>query len=514
MPTLDPSVKQALTATVAHWREDDLAGFAAVERGRPGELELLLEPQTEAELSALVRALRAHGVATATIAGQSGLVEAQRPHGVAILMTRFDEIGELTLADGTVIPPAELASVPARLPVERRRGATLRVGAGVPIDTINAALAAAGLKLPIVMGSSASATAGACAANGSAGANAIRYGTAGDMAVRVRGVLGTGEVVEQTVPRREPVTDPQQCVIRSDRFLLGDCLAGSQGALGLITEVVYQVYPVAQDQAIALLPVPDVATATLVREQLQARFGGPGRALELFELIRRETLERALAHAEQTLREGTRETPYYALALLTSEEATAASMFGSAFVEEAVTFLMSEAAAPGGALLYQDGDFDFDHDPHRLLAVREACSEMSRLLPKQSYDVVVPLARLEAFVAELEQAVARHFGDLLLSVFGHGGVGALHLHAIGPDQQTVDRVRADLDTLVFDLVVAHGGSPWAEHGVGRKWGQQWQRRTPPEVQAEMLRLKRACDPDNVLGSRLFGFHRLLSDPPA
>mgnify|MGYP006297334265 FL=1 len=135
---------------------------------------------------------------------------------------------------------------------------------------------------------------------------------------------------------------------------------------------------------------------------------------------------------------------------------------------------------------------------------------MSRLLPKQSYDVVVPVAQLDAFVADLEQAVAGAHPDLLLSVFGHGGVGALHLHAIAPDQATIDASGDDLDELVFDLVDAHGGSPWAEHGVGSKWADQWQRRTPADVQQEMLRLKRRCDPDNVLGSRLFGFDRLLA----
>jgi len=510
MTELPDQAKRALTATVHHWRDADLEEWEVLERGRRGHLELLLEPQSEAELAALVAALRAHHIPTTTIAGQSGLVEAQRPHGVAIAMTRFDALGPLVLADGTRLSTEDLAALDAPLPLERRRGARLHTGAGTPIDRINAALAPAGLKLPIVMGSTATASAGACAANGSAGANALRYGTAADLAVHVRGVLGTGEVVAQDVPRRPPGRDPERCAIRSDRFLFGANLAGSQGALGLITEVVYEVFPVAADQALALLPVPDVATATALREQLQARFDGQDTALELFEIIRHETLRRALAHAEEHLREGMREAPYYALAVVTSEVATAPSMFGSAFVEEVVTWLMTAARDRGGALLYAQGDFDFDHAPERLLGVREACSEMSRLLPKQSYDVVVPVARLDDFVTALEAAVAAAHPELVLSVFGHGGVGALHLHAIGPDGDTVDGLRETLDTLVFDLVQAHGGSPWAEHGVGSKWAVQWQRRTPPDVQQEMLRLKRRCDPDNVLGSRLFGFDRLLA----
>ena len=51
MADLSPDAKTALTATVARWRDEDLADYIDLERGRPGRLELLLEPQTEQELA-------------------------------------------------------------------------------------------------------------------------------------------------------------------------------------------------------------------------------------------------------------------------------------------------------------------------------------------------------------------------------------------------------------------------------------------------------------------------------
>ncbi len=287
---------------------------------------------------------------------------------------------------------------------------------------------------------------------------------------------------------------------------------GSQGVLGLITEVTYEVVSLPRDQALALLPVPDIATAAHLLGQLQARFDGDGQAVELFEIVERETLRSAVAHAGQNLRDDVAEAPHYVLLAVVSDTASAPSAFGSAFVEEVVGFLMGEAVGRHGAPLYAEGGFDFDHAPARLLQVREACSDMSRLLPKQSYDVVVPVARLDAFVADLEREVRRAHRSFRLNLFGHAGVGALHLHAVAPDAGALERERAALDALVFDLVQHRGGSPWAEHGVGRKWGREWQRRTPRPVQEEMLRLKRRRDPDNVVGSRLFGFHRLLGEP--
>lgn len=509
MTALPSAAKDALTRAVRHWRDKDLEDYIAVERGRPGQLELLLEPQSAEELAGLIRALRAHRIATATICGQSGLVEAQRPHGVAISMKRFDRIHELILPDGARAAPPDFALAAAGIAVDRLRGSRVRVGAGVAIDTINEALAGAGLKLPIVMGSTASASAGACAANGSAGANAVRYGTAADLARHVRGVLGTGAVIEEDVAPRPWSTDPELCRIRSDRFSHGMSLVGSQGALGLITEVTYEVYPLPRDQALALLPVPDIACATQLLPQLQRRFDREGQAVELFEIIKRETLRAAAVHAGRSLRDELADAPYYAMLVVVSDTASPASVFGSAFVEEVVTFLMAEATGRDGAPLYAQGGFDFDHAPDRLIRIREACSEMSRALPKQAYDVVVPPAYLDSFVGDLEREMRRAHPDFRLGVFGHGGVGALHIHAIAPDNEALERQRAALDALVFDLVQSRQGSPWAEHGVGSKWGREWQRRTPRAVQQEMLRLKRRCDPDNVVGSRLFGFHLLM-----
>jgi len=508
MRPLTPQARSDLTAAVSRWRDEELDDLIHIERGRPGTLELFLEPADEEELAALVTALCTHGVSTTTIAGQSGLVEAQRPHGVAIGMKRFQTLGEVTLPDGTVVAADRLVELAGREPGELR-GATVRVGAGLSIDAINEALAPAGLKLPIVMGSTASATAGACAANGSAGANAVRYGTAAHLARRVRGVLGTGEIVEQKVPMMPLQRGGDRCRIRSDRFSHGDLLVGSQGALGLITEVVYEVVPVPRDQAVLLLPVPDVATATHLHAQIEDHFRDDGVGVELFEIMRHQTLVKALEHAGKALRDGLGEGPYYALILLTSEALPQPSDFGTAFLERLLTFVMGEAQDRRGGLPYAEGNVDFDHQPARLLEIREACSEMSRLLPKQSYDVVVPVGQLDTLVQRLEAAVAKAYPQLELSVFGHGGVGALHVHVIAESAQQLAAVQPGMDTLVFDLVQELHGSPWAEHGVGSKWAAEWRKRTPVEVQQAMLSVKRRCDPDNVLGSRLFGFDQLL-----
>lgn len=526
------ALKQAVPdyADAIHHPERAIS-LQTLERGRDGEVMLALFPANVAELQAAITILNQHRLPSTTIGGGTGLVEAQRTQGILISTQHLDRALKLTLQDSTVITlndldissryedrikhwSKQLQNVTKDMPPKALHGATLTVEAGVPIDAINGRPSTAaepggypgilqtlGLKVPIVMGSSAAATAGACAANGSAGANAIRYGTAADMAVRIKGVLGNGHIVEQKNPGRDSVGN-DSCIIRSDRFLYGDSLIGSQGSFGIITEVEYKTWPVAQEQVMTLLPVPDMATAFHILKQAQEYFMEDS-AVELFEMIKSSTLEKAQTHAGQKTH-AANGLPYYVMMQVVSEETSPDSELfpgHSQFFEKVGMFLIEGLKVKGSdAPLYPHGnEFDYDEQPQRLMAIREACSDMSRHLEKQAYDVVVPLTKLETFVAELETALAKEFPDLQLEWFGHAGVGALHLHVLG----ALGNRTTDIDRCVFDLVVAQGGSPWAEHGIGHKWVEAWQHYTPHNIQDTMQATIYKYDPNNVIGSALF-----------
>ena len=78
-------------------------------------------------------------------------------------------------------------------------------------------------------------------------------------------------------------------------------------------------------------------------------------------------------------------------------------------------------------------------------------------------------------------------------VFGHVGVGNLHVNVLGPDPADMQ-----VDAAVARLAAAHGGSVAAEHGVGRAktdW-LAWTR-SPGEL-AAMRAIKRALDPNGLL----------------
>jgi len=104
-------------------------------------------------------------------------------------------------------------------------------------------------------------------------------------------------------------------------------------------------------------------------------------------------------------------------------------------------------------------------------------------------DVALPLTRLAAFRAELDGVL----GGARAIVFGHIGVGNLHVNVLGPDPDD-DAV----DKAVLGLAAAHGGTISAEHGIGHaKADLLYLSRSPAEI-AAMRAVKSALDPAGLL----------------
>jgi FAD/FMN-containing dehydrogenase len=128
---------------------------------------------------------------------------------------------------------------------------------------------------------------------------------------------------------------------------------------------------------------------------------------------------------------------------------------------------------------------------HDLWRLRELHTEaLAAAGPPRKYDVTVPLATLEAFVAAAVTLVDAGPGRTCHH-FGHLGDGNVHLNVLGP-------VSADLDGEIYGLVAAHGGSISAEHGIGRL-KRPWLHlsRSGAEITA-MRAVKAALDPRGVL----------------
>ena len=130
----------------------------------------------------------------------------------------------------------------------------------------------------------------------------------------------------------------------------------------------------------------------------------------------------------------------------------------------------------------------------RLWALREGVTEaISSVGIPHKLDVGLPLGRLAAFVEALEARVAGVDADARVFVFGHLALGNLHINVTGPapDDERVDEA-------VLHLVLEHGGSIAAEHGIGRAKARWLTLARSPEELAVQAAIRRALDPAGLL----------------
>jgi FAD/FMN-containing dehydrogenase len=118
------------------------------------------------------------------------------------------------------------------------------------------------------------------------------------------------------------------------------------------------------------------------------------------------------------------------------------------------------------------------------------------------HDIALPVSSVPGFVQQTDAALARAFPGVRLVDFGHLGDGNLHYNVQSPlGVPAADFLRAcesAVNTVVYDAVMAHGGSISAEHGIGALKRDELARRKSPVALRLMRAIKDALDPAGTL----------------
>jgi FAD/FMN-containing dehydrogenase len=180
-------------------------------------------------------------------------------------------------------------------------------------------------------------------------------------------------------------------------------------------------------------------------------------------------------------------SPWYVLADLTVPRATAESVLAAAFEQD----LISDAVLAGSAA-----------QARALWKLRESASEAQKHEGGSiKHDISVPVSRIPAFLSEALAAAERLIPGIRPVPFGHVGDGNLHFNFTQPKDMETEVYLSkweSLNRVVHDIVVAHGGSISAEHGIGVLKRQEAQRyKSPIEIDL-MARIKRALDPKGIM----------------
>ena len=401
-----------------------------------GRARCVVRPGSTAEAAAVMAACAERGVPVVPQGGNTGLVAGSTPDDDKTVLVSLRRLRRLDPVDTLA--------------------AQVTAGAGVAIAELRSHAAKAGLEYGVDLASRDSATVGGTIATNAGGIQTIRYGHTRAQLLGVEAVLADGSVISRLGG------------VQSDNtgYEMAQLLAGSEGTLGIVTAARLRLHRPDPVRLTLLAGVPGIAAAVALLAEVRALVPAI-RAAEYFEA---DGLALVRAHTGLPAPLAAEHPAYLLVDILGSED----------YSER-----LSEHRALTDASVALDG-------PARaaLWAYRERHSEsISAAGIPHKLDVAMPLSRLAAFRASLGDAV----GEARAIVFGHIGVGSVHVNVLGqdPGDDTVDAA-------VLALAAAHGGTISAEHGIGRAKAELLHlSRSPAEI-AAMRGVKSGLDPAGLL----------------
>ena len=341
------------------------------------------------------------------------------------------------------------------------------VQAGVTRKQLNEYLRDTGLFFPIDPGADASL--GGMASTRASGTNAVRYGTMRENVLGLTVVLPDGRVIKTGGRARKSAAG----------YDLTRLFVGSEGTLGIITEVTLRLYGIPEAISAAVCPFKDIRGAVdTVIQTIQS--GIPVARIELLDEVQMDAVNK-----------------YSKL-----DYAVAPTLFFEFHgtrrgVEEQAEMVAAIAAENGGtefawATRPEDRSklWQARHDGYyAALALRPGAKGWPT-------DVCVPISRLADCILETKRDIAQ--SSLLAPLVGHVGDGNFHLvYVIDPDKPEEMAEAKRLNDRMVARALAMGGTCTGEHGIG--YGKmEFLEQEAGAAFAVMGELKRAFDPDNIM----------------
>ena len=338
---------------------------------------------------------------------------------------------------------------------------------GITRRELNEYLRDTGLFFPIDPG--ANATLGGMASTRASGTNAVRCGTMRENVLALKAVMPDGRLIETSKRVKKTAAG----------YDLTRLLIGSEGTLGIITELTLKLQGIPQAVSGGICPFPDIESACrAVIETIQM-----GIPVARIELVNKLQMEALILHSKLPYEA----QPYLFVEFHGTETGVA---------EQAEIF--GEIAAENGG-----GAFRWTNDPQerdRLWRARHDAYLASFLLRPRakgvSTDVCVPISRLADCIAQTEKDLAET--GLIAPVVGHVGDGNFHLLLLlnTDDASEMERAEDFMDRLVR-RAIAMEGTCTGEHGIGQG-KMKYLAMELGEATDFMVMIKKAIDPDNIM----------------
>ena len=345
---------------------------------------------------------------------------------------------------------------------------TVTVQPGVTRKQLNEAVKSTGLFFPIDPG--ADATLGGMSATRASGTNAVRYGTMRENVLALQVVTADGSVIRTGTRAKKS----------SAGYDLTRLMVGSEGTLGVITEVTVKLYPLPEAISAAVCSFPSIEAAVRTTIEI-VQLGVP---IARVELVDANTVRMVNAHSKLGLRE---------------EPMLLMEFHGSPTgVKEQAELVQELASGHGG------NAFEWASTPEertRLWTARHnayfAAIQSRPGCRAISTDTCVPISRLADCL--LESVLEADASGIPYFLVGHVGDGNFHFgYLIDPDNAAERETAEDLNHKLVARALRLEGTCTGEHGIGLGKMDFLLTETGSGAVAMMRTLKRALDPKNIM----------------
>lgn len=413
-------------------------------------------PKCVEDLARLMAFCHGEGIAVVTQGGMSGLSGGATP-----------QRNELALSTELLSGIVELDTA----------SMTITARAGTPLEQLQKAAQAANFLLPLDLGARGTATIGGNVATNAGGNAVINYGMTRALVLGLQAVLADGTIINAN----------NKMLKNNAGYDLKQLFIGSEGTLGIVSEVTLRLFPQAKVRNTALCAFNSFDQVIVFLQLMQASLN----KVTAFETMWLDYYQMSLRFNPNLVSPFSTEYPLYVLLQADGvnerseksnfEQALHTAMEAGIVLDAVIAQSQTEA---GNLWQIRDG----------IAAILGGKSKLA------NFDIGVPISRMQAFVAAVYQQLHGLFSDLTIGVFGHIADGNLHIAAWTGNDDDVEKIYRE----VYRLIGEHEGTITAEHGVGMsKKGYLRQSRSEEEI--ELMRvLKRALDPDNILNpGRIF-----------
>jgi D-lactate dehydrogenase (cytochrome) len=408
--------------------------------------EAVVYPETTAEVAALLRFADTERVPVTPFGAGTSLEGHVIPlqGGISLDLGRMNRV--------LAIRPEDLSAT---------------VQAGVLRSELARAAGEHGLLFPVDPGADASL--GGMAATNASGTTTVRYGGMRAQVLALEVVLAGGHVLRTG----------SRAAKTSAGYNVTGLFVGSEGTLGVITEVTVRLYGIPEHAVALRIAFPDVGAACRTAAALVAT----GVSATRVELLDGATVAAVNAYKGTAYRPA----PSLFVELAGTREGIDADI-------EAVRELASEEGAAG---------VEVERDPTGRARLWEARHHVLFALLAgapgklhRSTDVCVPVSELAGAVEHAREAVGRH--GLEAAVIAHAGDGNYHaLFMLDPDDPEELAASERLNSEIVEYALARGGTCSGEHGIGM--GKlHYLEREHGDLVPYMRGIKRLFDPNGIM----------------